>query len=276
MFKMIKCGVIGVGALAVLGALFFGTDLFSYAKSSKKMLQTSVKESIPVQFEIQRARDLLEELIPEMHANLRTVAQEEVEVASLEKEVHADREAITGERARIQKFRRDLDSIPTLASQTSAEREALEDLSQRFERFRTSEMLLLGKEKLLSNRKKSLQAAIQRLEKTRIARVELAAQIEALEGQFRLLQAQGTANDLRLDTTKLAQTQRLLGDVKKRLEIAQRVLDREARFSDPEPVKTVTVQGLVEEIDAFFEKSSPESAGTREVESSRPAETARY
>src|SRR5947209_7412927 len=87
MFKLIKWGSIGAAVLVLGGALFLGRDLFSYASTSGKMIRTAVKDSIPVQLEIQRARDLLDDLIPEMHANLRLVAKEEVEVGSLEKEV---------------------------------------------------------------------------------------------------------------------------------------------------------------------------------------------
>ncbi len=251
MFKLIKWVVIGGVALVVGGGLFFGRDLLSYATSSGKIIRTTVKETIPVQFEIQRARDLLEDLIPEMHANLRLVAQEEVEVASLEKEVVRERDAVGQERGRVQKMRQDISIRPASTGSVESD-EAVEILSQRFERFRTAEMLLSGKEKLLSNRRKSLQAAIHRLEKTRLARVELAAQIEALEGQFRLIQAQGTSSDLRINETKLAQTQRLLADLRKRLEVAQRVLEREAQFTDPIQVPKVTADGLVEAIDSHF------------------------
>ncbi len=251
MFKLIKWGVIGGVVLVLGGGFFFGRDLLSYATSSGKILRTSVKETIPVQFEIQRARDLLEDLIPEMHANLRLVAQEEVEVASLEKEIVKERDGVGQERGRVQKMRQDISTRPISTGSGEAE-EAVDILSQRFERFRTAEMLLSGKEKLLSNRRKSLQAAIHRLEKTRLARVELAAQIEALEGQFRLVQAQGTSSDLRMNETKLAQTQRLLTDLRKRLEVAQRVLEREAQFTDPIQVPKVTAENLVEAIDSHF------------------------
>ena len=280
MFKLLKWGVIGGAAAALVGFLVLGTDVFSYAKSSKKLFQASVKETIPVEFEIQRARDLLEDLIPEMHANLRTVAKEEVETAALEKEVKADRESVALERNNIHRLRRSLDTLPTSAEAGAAHQGSLEDLSLRFERFRTAEMLLSGKEKLLQNRKKSLGAAIGKLEKTRLGRVELAAQIEALEGQFRLIQAQGTTSDLRLDTTKLAQTQRLLGDLRKRLEIAQRVLERESNFADPLPMRQVTREGLAEEIDTFFQKGPgvPETAaapGARAEAENAPASTVR-
>ncbi len=265
MFKLIKWGLIGAGGILVLGGLFFGRDLFSYASSGGKMIRSAVKDSIPVEFEIQRARGLLEDLIPEMHANLRTVASEEVEVASLEKDITKERDWVGTERGQIQKLRRDLNVHPVSNTGGEREKEAVENLGLRFERFRTAELLLTGKEKLLRSRKLSLQAAIQRLGKTRLARVELNAQIASLEGQFRLLQAQGSMNDMRIDTTKLAQTQRLLADLKKRLEVAQRVLEHESRFSDDMPAPDITPESLAELIDAHFEK------GARTGDSAKPA-----
>jgi hypothetical protein len=257
MFKLLKWGLISGGGLLVVGGLFFGRDLFSYASSGGKMIRTAVKESIPVEFEIQRARGLLEDLIPEMHANLKTVAGEEVEVAALEKDVAKERDWVATERGQIQKLRRDLNVRPVSESGGERQQELVENLGQRFERFRTSELLLSGKEKLLQSRKKSLQAAIQRLEKTRLARVELNAQIASLEGQFRLIQAQGSMNDLRIDTTKLAQTQRLLADLKKRLEVAQRIIEHESRLNDTVPTPPVSPENLAELIDAHFDKGRP-------------------
>jgi hypothetical protein len=252
MFKLLKWGLIG-GAVAIgAGLLFFGKDLFSYASSSGKMLKTAMKDAIPVQFEIQRARDLLEGLIPELHANLRLVAEEEVEVASLEKEIAGKRESVVTERGQVQRLRNELETRLASATPGHQREEAVSDLSRRFERFRMNEMLLTSQEKLLSNRKKSLQAAIAKLEKTRIARVELAAQIEGLEGQFRILQAQGTASDLRIDETKLAQTQRLLSDLRKRLEVAQKVLEREGQFSETDAAPPVSAEDLVKEIDSHL------------------------
>ena len=259
MFKLIKWSAMGGAVLIGAGLLFFGKDLFSYAFSSGRMIKTAVKDTIPVQFEIQRARDLLEDLIPEMHANLRLVAEEEVEVASLEKKVVQEREWVSGERSDIQRLRKDLDVHPA-AYATGDGRDSVDQLSQKFERFRTRELLLSGNEKLLQNRKRTLQAAIQRLEKTRLARVELAAQIEGLEGQFHLLQAQGTSCDLRLSDTKLAQTQRLLGDLKKRLAVAQRVLEREATFTETSPAPSVTPERLKDEIDTHFGAGAPKPA----------------
>ncbi|MBI4582504.1 MAG: hypothetical protein HY717_00530 [Planctomycetes bacterium] len=259
MFKWIRRIVLGVfaGGLALAGLYFASswTGASSYLKSSGRLLGAAVKDSIPVEFEIQRARDLLEDLIPEMRANLRLVAAEEVEVANLEKEINSQRQSIVEEKGKLQTLRHTLGE--QLASYRIGGREyqrgeLVEELARRFEHLRTAEMLLAGKEDLLRNRRKSLEAAVQKLDKTRIARIELASQIEALEGQFRLMQAQASGSEFRLDDSKLAQTQRLIGELKKRLEVAQRVLAREARFIEAIPVETVNEETIVERVDAYF------------------------
>jgi hypothetical protein len=261
MLKLMKWGLIGGTVVIVGGFLFFGTDLLSYAHTSGRMLKRSVNDMIPPEFEIQRARDLLDGLVPELHANLRLVAQEEVEVAHLEKEVAKKREAVAAEGAGIQKARGSLEILPASFNGGEPARQvSVEDLSRRFERYRMNEMLLTSQEKLLENRKKSLQAAVSKLEKTRLARTELAVQIEGLEGKLRLLQAQGSASEFRIDQSKLAKTERLIGDLKKRLEVAEKVLDREAQISDVPPEPSVSAENLVQEIDAHFGKARASSA----------------
>ena len=81
--KWLKRSVIVVAGVSLVGGMLFGKDVVSYVRSSAKSVQTVVKDSVPIEFELRRARDLLDEIIPEMHANVRLIAQEEVEVAAL-------------------------------------------------------------------------------------------------------------------------------------------------------------------------------------------------
>lgn len=85
--KWLKTGLIVVVCLCLVGGLLFGKDLVSYVRSSAKSVQKAVKNSVPIEFELRRARDLLEEIIPEMHANIRLIAQEEVEIAALKTDI---------------------------------------------------------------------------------------------------------------------------------------------------------------------------------------------
>ncbi len=100
-----KWGVMGTVGLGLLGGLLFGKDVVSYVRSSAKGVRTVVKDSVPIEFELRRARDLLEDIIPEMQANIRLIAEEEVEVAALKGEIANNREALDDEQSKIRTLR---------------------------------------------------------------------------------------------------------------------------------------------------------------------------
>jgi hypothetical protein len=261
--KLAGWTLIGAAAFGILGFVTFGTSFGSYMRSSLGLMKNSVKESIPIEFEIQRARDLLEDLIPETRANLRLVAQEEVEVLNLDKEIAAQRDAVGEQRKKVQKLRE------TLATQEVSYRigdrryertELVDSLSTQFDRLTTAERFLAGKEELLKNRKSSLSAAMKKLEQTRIAKVELEAQIEALEEQFRLMKLAASGKDFRLDDSKLAEVQKVLKELKDRLDVTQRVMASEAKFIDDLPLESDQDEGTVfERVDSYFTRK-PEAA----------------
>src|SRR5438552_2893127 len=103
--KIVKLAVIGAGALALVGGIVFGTDLGSYVGTSARSVRSAMKDSVPLEFELTRARNLLEDIIPEMQANVRLIAQEEVEVADLGREIQQSQSSIAEERTRVAKCR---------------------------------------------------------------------------------------------------------------------------------------------------------------------------
>jgi len=74
--RTIKYGVLGSAGLLVVGGLLFGRDAVSYLYSSARSVQTAVKDSVPIEFELQRARDLLEDIIPMIDTTFRTLADQ--------------------------------------------------------------------------------------------------------------------------------------------------------------------------------------------------------
>src|SRR5687767_10511054 len=100
-WKIVKIGSLVAVVGVVLGGLAFGDDLVSYARSSAGAVRSAVKDAVPIEFELRRARDMVEQIIPELHANVRLIAQEEVEIASLEKDIAATRQRGGEEREKI-------------------------------------------------------------------------------------------------------------------------------------------------------------------------------
>ena len=254
-FKTISIFVLSVVTLFGFGFVATGSNVFGYLRSSTNMIQKSVKDAIPIELELQRARDLLGDLVPEIKKNLSEVVSEEVEIAELEHEIGEQREAIDVERERVRKLRVSLTQQQAgyrFANHDYSRGEVVNELKRRFEQLKTAEMLFEGKENLLVKRQRSLEAAQTKLEKTRLARIDLEAQIESLEAQFRLVQAQTSHSEFHFDESKLTELQGVIKDLKKRLQVAERVLARDAEFIEVIPVETQSEGSILDSVDAYL------------------------
>jgi hypothetical protein len=254
--KWLKRGLVVAAGVSVIGGLLFGKDAVSYVRSSAKSVQTVVKDSVPIEFELRRARDLLEEIIPEMHANVRLIAQEEVEVAALKADISKSDESIQEEKARITKLRDALDTPQAqycFGGREYPRSYVKEDLANRFERFKESELVLASKRRLLTTRENSLHAAMQLLEQTRARKQTLQDKIESLASQHRLVRAAAVGSQIQVDNSKLAQTEKLISQIKKRLDVAERVLAHESQFVQAIPVDAVAEADLLTQVDEYFQ-----------------------
>ncbi len=250
--RMIKYGVLGSAGLLVVGGLLFGRDAVSYLYSSARSVQTAVKDSVPIEFELQRARDLLEDIIPEMQANVRLIAQEEVQIATLKSDLEQSQRSLSEERVRVARLRDTLAApraVYTLGGREYSHQQVKEELARSFDRYKEAEVVLAGKERLLETREKSLQAAMQMLERTKGQKVRLEDQIQALDSQHRLVQAAAVGSRVQFDSSKLAQTEKLIRQIRNRLDVAERVLAHEARFVEPIAIDTIDEKDLLMQVD---------------------------
>jgi len=260
--KWLKRSVFVVAGVTILGGMLFGKDLYSYASSSAKTVRTAVKDSVPIEFELRRARDLLEDIIPEMHANIRLIAQEEVEVAALKADIARSEENIEEEKARIGKLRNALNVQQAqyhFAGKEYPRSYVKEDLANRFERFKESEVVLASKRRLLTTRENSLHSAMNLLEQTRSRKRMLKDKIESLASQYRLVKAASIGSNIQVDNSKLAQTEKLIAQIKKRLDVAERILAHETQFVQAIPVDTVVEADLLTQVDEYFQNKEQHS-----------------
>ncbi len=274
-FTWIKRGILlGVGA-TIVGGLIFGRDLVSYVKSSAKMTQTAVKDSVPIEFELKRAQDLLDEILPEIHNNIRRIAQEEVEIAALKSDLGTSEKGFNEEKERIQKVRQTLmvqQASYTFGGRQISRDDLTKDLAFRFDRFKEAEIVLASKKRMLDTRQTSLQAAMQMMDRTKAQKELLASKIQSLESQHRLIRAASVGSGMQFDNSKIAQTEQLIGQIKKRLDVAERVLAHESTFVQTIPIDTVDTTQLIQKIDDHFsgadkadETMTPEDTGAKLV-----------
>jgi hypothetical protein len=256
--KLTKFGLLAIGAVALAGGLAFGTDAFSYVTSSTRSVRSAVKDAVPIEFQLRRARDLVDDIIPEMHANIRLIAHQEVEIDALKRDIEQSRQRLAEERTKITKLRDALASKNesfSFSGVSYTREQVKDDLARRLENVKEAELVLSSKERLLSNQSKALAVAMQALERTRSQKALLESQIAALASQHKLLQATSAGSTVLVDTSKLAQSERLILEVKKQLDVSERVLAHEARFTRAIKVDAVSERDVMTEAEEYLAAS---------------------
>ena len=64
-WKTVKYGAVTAGVVTIAGGLLLGTEVFSYMRTSANQVQSAVKDSIPMEFELARAREMYEQVLAE-------------------------------------------------------------------------------------------------------------------------------------------------------------------------------------------------------------------
>jgi hypothetical protein len=259
LWKAVKIGALTTGGAAILGGLALGSDLGSYVRTSVCEVRSSVKDNIPIEFELRRARNLLDGVGPELHNNIRLVAEQEVEIANLKGELQQSHQNLDAEKLRIEKLRNCLSTSKAsfeFGGLDYTRAQLTQELSRQFTHFKEAEVAQTAKTELLSSRQRSLQAAMEAMESAKAQKATLEAQIEGLEAQYRLVQAAAKGTDVSIDHSRIAQATRVVEDIKKQLAVAEHVLAHEAKFTQPMPIDTVTEKDLLSQVDQHFGNGS--------------------
>jgi hypothetical protein len=110
------------------------------------------------------------------------------------------------------------------------------------------------------------------LEKTSSEKRILESKIEALTGQYRLVKAAATGSKIQVDNSKLAQTEKLIAQIQKRLDVAERVLAAESKFVESIPVDTVVESDLVAQVDEYFDSRNQQPKSEKDASAVTMAE----
>jgi len=260
MLRWMKYGVGTIFVVGITGVVLLGGNFLSYFRTSTKAAQEAVQHSVPVEFELRRASDMIDAILPDLQSQVRMIAQEEVEIAALESDISDSQKRLTSEKTTLSSLREKMDAVQVSYSVHGRQvgREELTDqLHQRFERFKQGELALASKNRLLEKRQDGLNAALTMLEKMRHRKAELEQKVEALAAQHRLVQASQIETGTLIDGSQLSEADQLLGKIETRLAVAQRVLTHEQDlFAMSATEALVNEEQLLSEVDDYFSKKT--------------------
>jgi chromosome segregation ATPase len=255
-----KLVVVGLAGFLLAG-LLFGREAVSYVGTSMGWVHQSVKDAIPVEFELERARKMIRDLDPEIRRNMTVIAREEVAVAKLAENIDESEEQLAAARADILKLNADLKSGSehfVYAGRTYSEGQVREDLENRFHRFKSKEDATKHLRQVLDARRTTLSAAQQKLESMMAAKSQLEVDIEQLEARLKMVQVAQSRSDFNFDDSHLARTKELIGDIQSRIDVAARLVNADEYYLEEIPVNAdnESAADISAEITDYFENGS--------------------
>jgi chromosome segregation ATPase len=254
---MLKKILFGSVLTIAVGGLLLGTSAYSYLKTGVHTLRDSVKDQIPIEVEIKRARELISDLKPEIASNLKLIAREEVEVAKLQREVSAKRTSVTKSKDAILKLKDDLQSglryVTYKGKQYSAE-EVRQDLSDRFKHHQTLEATSEKLVKILDARERNLVAARRKLDEMLAAKRELEVQVENLQARLTMVEVAQAGSKFAVDDGAIGQVRQALDEIATRIDVAEKLANGLDEIGSVPVEPTVEPQELIEKISEYFQE----------------------
>ena len=261
---MIKKGILAGAAAMLLAGFFFGRDAWSYMSTSAGWVKDSVKSSVPMEFEIERARTMIKDLVPDIQKNMHVIAKEEVEVERLEKQIAQSENKLNTDRASLLRLKSDLAGNQDryeYGGRTYTVSQVKLDLANRFERYKTGDATLASLREIHSARQNSLEAARQKLEGMLAAKRQLEVDVENLEARLKMVEAAQTTSEYNFDDSRLSRAKELISDLRTRLDVAAKMVDAQGNFHAEIPLEETATGDIVEEVTEYFQGDSSSVAG---------------
>ena len=254
MIRFLKWGLAATTGAILVGGLLFGSDLVSYARCGYSNVQQEVRAAIPIDVELERARQMIDKITPELRSNVRLIVNEEIAVKTLQNDIAKVAENVAGHRHQVALLRTKLGDTQMVSLEVGTRKlpreKVVEKLSSRLNRFKQAQAELASKQQMLEVREHSLEAAQELFEKSRARKAELEQQVEALVAKHRLIKAQSVASSVNVDNTQLSRANRLMEDISRRLETAERLISYEADLDTPHFDDIISEVDLLQDVDA--------------------------
>lgn len=258
------CKKIGIAAVVVAVVLFLlnSTMLGSYTGTAWSKIHGSFKKQVPLEFEIERIKHEIAQLVPDMKKNLSSVAEEMVAIDNLKEDIRDTRGNLEAQKASIMAMTEDLEKglkVITYKGVDYSATRVREKLAKDFNSYQYAEKQVKAKEQLLEARERGLEAAREQLASIRSQKQELEIQVEQLEAELKSVRLAQTRNKFHFDDSRLAHCKGILADIKNRLKVEKTQQELFGQFANDPTIaveKPKTTPELSHEIRAYFQEGT--------------------
>ena len=231
MFKKI---LIGGGIIALVGFVLFGANVIGHVGHGVSWVRGKVAESVPVEYELERARSLIDETAPQIRDCKRVIAEKQVDIRALAKSVQQLDATHTQNIGRLRGFQERLNTeqVAFRVGSRKIGRGSMEAAAGRLlTRVQAEQEMLAAKSERLVALTRGLKFAQSALDNLLTTRSSLESKVEVLETKLRQTEAmQAATANVELDDSTLAKANEILEKCEKRLSVAQQLIENEAPY----------------------------------------------
>lgn len=276
---MVKKLVIGSLAVAAVGTFLFGRDAISYLTTGADSVRTAVRGEVPLEFEIERARNEVANLVPEIRKSMHVIAEQEVDVRTMKESIATQEAKLKEQEEAILALNEELKSGDTkfvIDRKTYTQKELQKDLAARFNRFKVAQDAAERDRQSVSAKDEALASMKSTLEEMLSARKTLEVEIDRLVARLRSVEASESIASLEIDDSQLSRARTLIADINKELDVRQQMVDAEANYTGVIPIEKELQEAPVdisEQVASYFDGTTEESGAVDEVEASLVSST---
>jgi chromosome segregation ATPase len=253
-----------IAALAYV-LVSYGGGAWSYVTTASRIVTNKVRSNVPLEFELERARTMITGLIPDVRESMLVIAQEEVGVEDLRKQIGRGESGLAAQREELVAMRAKLTGGAepvSLGARTATKDELRSSLARSFSRYQLAEATLASRRQLLTAREEALEAARSKLASMLNARRDLEVQVENLQAQLKTQQSRTVSSSLDVNDSEVTRCQGLLNEIRARMEVADRLFASEGDLTFMTSTMAPPADDIGEQIDRYFAPASTDAVAS--------------
>jgi hypothetical protein len=211
---------------------------------------------MPIETEIDRARQLAASLVPDLRRNHEVIVREQVDVEELRADIQQSQGALKVQRVQLLALRSSLGPTSSQSDAQSPATDIRQELRHRFATFQSTEATVDAKKQTLRYREESLAKAQAAQREMFRKKQELEVQVLQFEARLKVMERNGIESHVVVDRDKLAHCEDLLRYLRKRLSIAERVSEfSEVSMTESGSGREPVDDRVEAEIDQYFDRN---------------------
>ena len=261
---MLKKIVVSGAVVSLVAFLFFGTAVMSHVHQGVSWVRGQVKDSVPVEYELERANRLIEKTQPQIQECKNLIGRQMIEIKylaeeldTLERETVMAKQTLQTQVARLDENEKSYFFYGRQVSYGTLK----EDAKRRFTRIKAADSIVTSKLARLGALNKTLVATRKQLDELITRRQELTALAANLKAKLHENAAKKAMTlNIEVDDSDLAKAKKILDEVRMRLDVEAQVMENDRPLLDEMPSENLDDIDLTQRISAYLQGRRFETA----------------